>query len=67
MFLPSGVVIDEHTNKNKATMFAIVNALKVAYIEKENRYEYKTTDPFLGGPIQRQDIEKIIVENDTKK
>ena len=67
MFLPSGVVIDEHTNKNKATMFAIVNALKVAYIEKENRYEYKPTDPFLGGPIQRQDIEKIIVENDTKK
>ena len=28
MFLPSGVIFDEHSNKNQATMFAIINCLK---------------------------------------
>ena len=67
MFLPSGVIFDEHSNKNQATMFAIINCLKVAYIKDQNRYESKPTDPFLGGPIQRQDIQKIIIENNASK
>lgn len=65
LYLPSGTLIDAHDNKNTATMFALLSCLKVAQ-DSTGKYESEPTSAFLGGKIQRKDIEKIVFEDNVR-
>ena len=65
LYLPSGTLIDAHDNKNTATMFALLSCLKVAQ-DSTGKYESEPTSVFLGGKIQRKDIDKIVFEDSVK-